>query len=125
MTESVVRDDFSRGEAVGGLVWLSVGAALSALLEVVYLQASIAGIPFPVSIVIAALFNAVLTRTARLWSRSAGVALVPYAVWLGSLILLMLAAPGTGISLVPQSASTVLLLLAGTAGAVWPLVRAK
>ncbi|SDS22531.1 hypothetical protein [Corynebacterium timonense] len=125
MIEPVVRDDFSRGEAVGGLVWLSVGAALSALLEVVYLQATIFGVPFPLSVVIAALFNAVLTRTARLWSPNPAVALVPFFVWMGTLFLLMFAVPGTGASLVPHSLLTMLLLLAGSAGAVWPLVRPK
>ena len=38
MTRPAVRDDFSRGEAIAGLVWLSVGALVSLVLEVVYLN---------------------------------------------------------------------------------------
>lgn len=125
MTRPVVRDDFSRAEAIGGLVWLSVGAALSALLEVVYLGARVFGVPFPLSVVVAALFNAVLTRTARLWSPNPAVALIPLGVWLGCLFAFMFALPAAGTMLVPASLSTVALLLAGVVGGVWPLARRK
>ena len=62
MTRPAVRDDFSRGEAIAGLVWLSVGALVSLVLEVVYLNW--------IWVVVALLFNAVLTKTARLWSET-------------------------------------------------------
>ena len=38
MTEPVVRDDFTRREAIAGLVWLSIGALVSLVLEAVYLN---------------------------------------------------------------------------------------
>ncbi|WP_115684883.1 hypothetical protein [Corynebacterium senegalense] len=125
MSEPVVRDDFSRAEAVGGLVWLSVGAAVSVLLEVVYLNATVFGVPFPASVVIAALFNSVLTRTARLWTANPAVALIPLAVWLACLFVLMFTVPAAGAMLAPANVLTVALLLAGVAGGVWPLAQRK
>ena len=71
MTRPAVRDDFSQGEAIAGLVWLSVGALVSLVLEVVYLNW--------IWVVVALLFNAVLTKTARLWSDT--WALAPLSVW--------------------------------------------
>ena len=51
-----MRTDFSRGEQVTGLIWLSLGALLSLFLEVIYLTARIpladgASIAFPITIV--------------------------------------------------------------------------
>ena len=58
---------------MGGLLWLSVGALLSLVLEVVYLGAYIPmpngmRIAFPITILIAWWFTRVLTKTARLWT---------------------------------------------------------
>lgn len=125
MSEPVVRDDFSRSEAVSGIVWLSLAGALSALMEAVYLGATVYGVPFPLAVPAAAWFNSVLTRTARLWNRNSAVALIPSAAWLGCIFLLMFAVPGTGATLVPTSVFTLALLAAGVAGAVWPLARRK
>ena len=107
MSHPVVRDDFSRGEAVAGLVWLSIGAAVSLLLEVVYLNW--------IWVVAALLFNAVLTKTARLWSQRH--ALLPLGVWGCAFFISLAILPPTGWSLV--------LLVAGIVGGVWPLVRRK
>src|SRR5699024_1931679 len=57
MSSSFVPFEFSRGEAIGGLIWLSVGAALSLVLEVVYLGAYITmpsgmRIAFPLTILV-------------------------------------------------------------------------
>ncbi|SDL64386.1 hypothetical protein SAMN04488535_0275 [Corynebacterium mycetoides] len=123
MSEPVVRDDFSRGEAIGGLVWLSVGAAVSVLLEVVYLSATVFGVPFPVSILVAFLFNMVLTRTALLWTPSRALALIPAAVWIGGFMVLLAVLPATGNTLVPNNILTVFLMFAGIAGGVWPVAR--
>lgn len=107
MTQPVVRDDFSRGEAVAGLVWLSVGALVSLALEVVYLSWIWA--------VVALLFNAVLTKTARLWSQT--WALAPLGVWGCAFFISLAVLPPTSWSLV--------LLAAGIVGGVWPMVRRK
>lgn len=107
MSHPVVRDDFSRGEAVAGLVWLSIGAAVSLLLEVVYLNW--------IWVVAALLFNAVLTKTARLWSQRH--ALLPLGVWAVAFFVSLAVLPPTGWSFA--------LLFAGVAGGVWPLLRAK
>ena len=107
MTQPVVRDDFSRGEAVAGLVWLSVGALVSLALEVVYLNWIWA--------VVALLFNAVLTKTARLWSQTGAPA--PLGVGGGAFFISLAMLPPTGWSLV--------LFVAGIVGGVWPMVRRK
>lgn len=107
MTEPVVRDDFTRREAIAGLVWLSIGALVSLVLEAVYLNW--------LWVVAALLFNAVVTKTARLWSSK--WALLPLAVWVAGFFASLALLPPTGWSLV--------LLVAGIVGGVWPLVRRK
>lgn len=124
MSQPVARDDFSRGEAAAGLVWLSVGALLSLALEVVYLGTPVGSALMPLT---ALGFNAVLTKTARLWgsATSAWVALVPLGVWLLGFFAALFALPALGFAPVPANASALVLLLGGVAGGVWPLLRAK
>lgn len=107
MSHPVVRDDFSRGEAIAGLSWLCVGALVSLMLEAVYLNWF--------WVVAALLFNAVLTKTARLWSRR--YAFAPLVVWAAAFFVSLAILPLTGWSLA--------LLFAGVAGGVSPLLRAK
>ena len=107
MTEPVVRDDFTRREAIAGLAWLSIGALVSLVLEAVYLNW--------LWVVAAWLFNAVVTKTARLWSSK--WALLPLAVWVAGFFVSLALLPPTGWSLA--------LLLSGVAGGVWPLIRSK
>lgn len=126
----IVRTDFSRGEAVGGLVWLSVAALISVLLEVVYLGTWVTlpggtQVAVPYTIIIAFLFNMVLTRTARLWNPAPAVAAVPLYVWTGGYLALMFGVAVTGDQLVGSNIRSVLLLFAGLAGGVWPLVKGK
>ena len=128
--ERIVRTDFNRGEAVGGLVWLSVAALISVLLEVVYLGTWVtlpggAQLAVPYTIVIAFLFTMVLTRTAQLWSPNPAVAAVPLYVWIVGYLALMFGVEVTGDQLVGSNIRSVLLLFAGLAGGVWPLVRGK
>lgn len=130
MSEAVIRDSFSRGEQIGGLVWLSIGALISLLLEIVYLGTRVElpggmSVALPWTIVAAVLLNAVFTRTARLWSRRPWVALVPLGVWcLGFLLFLALPAL-TGDQLLGNNMRTIVLLCAGIAGGLWPMSRAK
>ncbi|GAB2508414.1 hypothetical protein CATRI_04715 [Corynebacterium atrinae] len=130
MNERIIRTDFSRGEVIFGLVWLSVGALVSVLLEIVYLGTWIslpggAKVAFPYTIAIAFLFNIVLTRTARLWSSTPAVALIPLVVWCLGFFGLMLGGGVTGDQLVISSIRSVALLGAGIAGGIWPLIRGK
>ncbi|QPK79916.1 hypothetical protein G7Y31_04275 [Corynebacterium lizhenjunii] len=107
----------TRGEKITGLVWLSVGALVSLLLEVVYL------LDFPLMIVIAALFNAVLTRTARLWSPQVWVGLIPLMVWVvgfGAVVIIP-----SNIQALGNNILSLLLLFAGIAGGGWPFVARK
>lgn len=107
MSQPVIRDNFSRGEAIAGITWLSVGALGSLILEVAYLNWF--------WVIIAAVFNAVLAKTARLWSSKS--AIVPLAVWAAALFASMVILPPTG--------WTLALLIAGLAGGVWPLIKTK
>lgn len=125
-----MRTDFSRGEQVTGLIWLSLGALLSLFLEVIYLTVRIpladgASIAFPITIVIAAAFNVVLTRTARLWSDSTYIAAIPLIVWGLGFFGLMLLVPITGDVIVGNNILSLLLLLAGIGGGVWPFLKQK
>ena len=124
MSERAIRTDFSRGEQIGGLVWLVVGALCSLTLEVVYLTARVpwfdgASVAFPITILIAFWFNGVLTRTARLWSENPYIAGVPGLAWVAGFLAFMLgAAFGEG-SLLANNILSLLLFAAGIAGSVW------
>lgn len=124
-----MRTDFSRGEQVTGLVWLGLAALTSLLLEVVYLGARLplgeTGLPFPITILIAAWFNSVLTRTARLWSSHPAVALVPLMVWIAGFAGLALAGGISGVQALGASAGSLLLFFGGVCGGVWPLFAPK
>lgn len=113
---------FSRAEAAWGLVWLMLGALVSVFLEVVYLGTWIGRVPFPFTIVIAGLGNIVLTRTAALWSDRAPIRLLPLFAWLLGFFVLMVMPAFTADQLLLPSLRTLLLLGAGVAGGVWPLV---
>lgn len=116
------RTDFSRAEAVAGLIWLSIGAIVSLTVEVAFVGGAVGAVAAP----LAALgFNAVLTKTARLWTPSTWIALVPLVVWVSGFFAGMLVLPAFGFAPVPANAGAVVLLLAGLAGGVWPLFRAK
>ncbi|WKD57892.1 hypothetical protein CAPI_06760 [Corynebacterium capitovis DSM 44611] len=117
MSEPVVRDDFSRGEVVSGLTWLSIGAAISGLLEVVY-----CGV---VAAIIGALFNSVLSKTAMLWVGKNAAALIPWAVWVLVLGLLFFVPAAGGFVAPTNNILRASLIVAGSAGAIWPLTRAK
>lgn len=123
--KSITREDYSRGEQATGLAWLSLGALFSLLLEVVYLGTWIGPVPFPYTIVVAFFFNIVLTRTAKLWTDSFLIALIPLAVWGLGFFALMFGVEITGDMLLANNIRTVLLLFAGVAGGLVPLLRAK
>lgn len=130
MTERAIRTDFSRGEQIGGLVWLVVGALCSLTLEVVYLTARVpwfdgASVAFPITILIAFWFNGVLTRTARLWSENPYIAGVPGLAWVAGFLAFMLgAAFGEG-SLLANNILSLLLFAVGIAGSVWPFFASE
>lgn len=96
----VVRRDVSRGEKAVGLGFLSLGAAVSCALEVIYLglrvEAAGAAIAMPITVVLAFSFNLVLTRTALLWDRRPGLAGLPLFVWLAVYVGFLLIPLATG-----------------------------
>lgn len=129
-SRAVLRNNFSRGEAIGGIVWLSIGALFSVVMEVVYLGTRIdipgvGSVAFPWPLLAALLFNAVLTKTARLWSDQVLVALIPGAVWLIGFFGFIIIPELSGDQLLGNNMRTILLLMAGTLGSVWPLLRNK
>ena len=90
-TTPYVYTGFSKLEAAFGLFWLSFGAIVSLVLEVIYLTAwlSLPGggaVVFPLSILIAFLFNQVLSKTALLWTKNKIVAAIPIMVWLAGFL---------------------------------------
>lgn len=125
MTDTRDKADIPRGEKTAGVIWLSVGALISLLLEAVNLDTRIGGIVVPLSVVIAALFNSVLTKTAALWSDLVLVKLVPLAVWVAGFFVLLSVFPARGAMVLPESPLTLLLLFAGLGGGVWPLFGRK
>ncbi|MDU0478292.1 hypothetical protein QVA66_03450 [Staphylococcus chromogenes] len=125
-----VNQDFSRGEAAFGLFWLSLGALLSVLLEVVYLGTWITlpggkAMAFPYPIVIALLFNAVLSKTAMLWTRFNAIAAIPLWVWGAGFFGLTFTQALSGDILVGPNPRSLMLLLAGVAGGAWPLMKPR
>ncbi|MCH6196358.1 hypothetical protein MHT86_02435 [Corynebacterium mastitidis] len=123
----IVRTDFSRGEAALGLLWLAIAALVSVLLEVVYVGTWItlpggAKIPFPYMIAVAFAFNRVLSRTALLWTRHAGVAGIPLWTWLAGYVALTVGVAISGDQLVGNNIRSVALLIVGMIGGGWPLV---
>ncbi|UDL76580.1 hypothetical protein LH392_04625 [Corynebacterium uberis] len=125
-----IRQDVSRAEVIGGITWLAVAAAVSVLLEVVYLSAwvSLPGgvqVPVPYTILLAGGFNLVLSRTALLWTRNKLAAGVPLWVWVAGFLTLTFWVMVTGDQLVGSSLRSLLLLVVGMAGGGWPLVRGK
>ncbi|MBP3088947.1 hypothetical protein EML15_07290 [Corynebacterium sp. sy017] len=121
VTEKHTYSGFSRGEQVMGLLWLCLGSLLSALLEIVYLGVHIAGIPAPFMILVAYFFNAVLTRTALLWTKTKALALLPLYVWVAAFCVLSICGEVSGDQLVASSLRSVVLLLCGVLGGSSPL----
>lgn len=120
--------DHSMGEKIFGLFWLSLGALLSVVLEVVYLGTWItlpdgSAVAFPYPIAIAFLFNMVLTKTARLWTANMGGYLVPLTVWILGFLALTFWVSISGDTLVGANPRSLGLLAAGLAGGLWPLMR--
>lgn len=125
ITERRYHQNFSTGEMVMGMVWLSLAALLSVLLEVVYLGTWIGGIAVPYTIPIAFLFNWVLSKTALLWSKKTAIAGIPLYAWITGFLILTFWVGVTGDQLVGSSIRSILLLFAGIAGGAWPLIFHK
>lgn len=128
--QGFIHRDFSRGEAAAGLFWLSLGALISVFLEVMYLGTWVTlpggvSIAVPYTIVIAFLFTLVLSRTAVLWTDRMAIAGIPLYAWVVGYIIMLVAPAFTGDQLLGSNIRSVLLLLAGLAGGVWPLLRNK
>ncbi len=127
---SFIHRGLSRGEVIGGIFWLSLGAVISLMLEVIYLGTWITlpggtQVAFPYTIVIAFFFNMVLTRTSMLWTDIRSVAAIPMFVWVFGFAFLLVWSVVFGDQLVGSNIRTVLLLFVGLAGGIWPLVKEK
>nr|WP_141748283.1 MULTISPECIES: hypothetical protein [Corynebacterium] len=123
-------NEYSRGEQITGLAWLCLGALTSLVLEVVYLTARLplpggTSVAFPITIVLAWWFNTVLTRTARLWSDNSYIGLVPLAAWLLGYFAFVLGAVVTGDMWLANNILSLLLLIAGIGGGIFPFFAQK
>ncbi|AMO90817.1 hypothetical protein HMPREF3169_09230 [Corynebacterium sp. HMSC08C04] len=126
----MILNEYSRGEQITGLAWLCLGALTSLVLEVVYLTARLplpggTSVAFPITIVLAWWFNTVLTRTARLWSDNAYIGLVPLAAWLLGYFAFVLGAVVTGDMWLANNILSLLLLIAGIGGGIFPFFAQK
>ena len=126
----MILNEYSRGEQITGLAWLGLGALTSLVLEVVYLTARLplpggTSVAFPITIVLAWWFNTVLTRTARLWSDNAYIGLVPLAAWLLGYFAFVLGAVVTGDMWLANNILSLLLLIAGIGGGIFPFFAQK
>lgn len=117
--EPRVRTDFSAGEVRSAIMWLSVGALISVLLEVASLG-TLWGIP---SIAGAFLFNGVVGRTGRLWASKSEW--VPLAAWILGFALLCFGVEVTAALAAENSIRAAVLFAAGCLGGVWPLARRR
>ena len=128
---SQVREDIDRGEMITGIVWLSVAALVSLVLEVVYLGTRIdvggLSIPVPWTIAAAYLFNLIITRTAMLWTKSRNIAMVPMWTWIAGYVFLWIwtGLPFGGDQVLGETIRTIALLVAGIVGGGWPLRHPK
>ncbi|MCF4006886.1 hypothetical protein L1O03_06800 [Corynebacterium uropygiale] len=121
---------YSRGEVAVAMMWLCAGSLISLFIECAYVHSRLTlpgggSVMFPITIVIAALFNGVLTRTALLWSRNIGVVAIPVLSWLVGYFLLLFGPAITGDQLLGSSMRSLVLLIAGMAGGAWPLLRSR
>ncbi|MEJ5997125.1 hypothetical protein [Corynebacterium sp. H130] len=110
------------------MMWLCLGALISVLLEVVYLGTWITlpsgdRVAFPYPVLLALLFNMVLTKTARLWTDRMGVYLVPLCVWILGFLTLTFWVSISGDILVGSNPRSLMLLAAGIVGGLWPLMK--
>ncbi|MFD4367927.1 hypothetical protein [Rhodococcus sp. NPDC058521] len=83
---------------------------LCAVLSVLFLPLYIGGTALPVTILIAAVGNLVLARTARSVTGRTGTGMLPLAAWLFGFLVCMFGGPG-GDVLLMQSPWTLLLLI--------------
>ncbi|WP_295625043.1 hypothetical protein [uncultured Corynebacterium sp.] len=125
------REDFDRGEMITAIVWLSVAALVSLILEVAFLGTRVtiggASIPAPWTIVVAYVFNLIITRTAMLWTKSRNIALIPTWTWIAGFVLLFVwtGLPFGGDQVHGEWLRTIVLLVAGIVGGGWPVRRRK
>lgn len=125
ITEKHTYSNHTKAEVAFGLMWLSIGALISVLLEVVYLGTWIGGVAVPYTIPVAFFFTMVLTKTALLWTKKTALALIPLWVWLGGFFLLTMAEGLSGDQLVGSNIRSILLIFAGVAGGSWPVMSKK
>ncbi|WP_295642586.1 hypothetical protein [uncultured Corynebacterium sp.] len=126
-TKSQIRMDTTRGEKISGIVWLTIGALAGLFISVLYLgtRFTIGGTswPLPWTIVFAGWFNSVISRTAMLWTPNRAIAGIPVMVWLIGFVVLSAwpFLPFAKSVLVPSTLWSMLVLVVGLAGGMWPL----
>ena len=119
MGVAYTRTDFSRGEVIGALVWLSIFSAAAAVFCLQYLPATIelkvTSLPWTIPMAFGGC--SVLVKTATLWSQDYLIQVIPAVVWLGVVALML-----------PTSAAfayVVGLVCAVLAGAAWAVIASR
>lgn len=98
--------------ARGALVVLVLVAVLLAALELLFLPLRVAGVPLPITILLAALTTPWLVRSAATLGGHPGLAAAPLVAWVGAVLVFGLAGPG-GDVLLPADWRSLVLLGAG------------
>lgn len=129
----VYRTPDSVTETVIGLSWLSVGAIVSALMEIFFLGAWVSlpfgwVIPMPITIIIAGWLNYHISATALLWTPRRGVAALPLLAWLLTYLACALwptVLPVNPDMLLDQTLRSLFLLIVGLFVGLLPLLRPR
>ncbi|MGH3795015.1 MAG: hypothetical protein ACRDSP_09005 [Pseudonocardiaceae bacterium] len=100
------------------LLVLTLDAVMLAALELLYLPLHIGAVPFPVTILLAAVSTPWLVRSAAALSLPSAAAAVPLVIWVVALLVFGAGGPGGDVLLPPDWRSMVLLAAGIFPGAV-------
>lgn len=126
-TQAQVRQQFTTGESVMAIVWLSIAAIVLLILEVVFLPTRVTlgstSIPVPWPIVLAYLGNLIISNTAKLWTPKQSIAAIPVIVWGAGIVFFVLWAGIYGDQAFGPWVRTIAMIAAGAIGGAWPILR--
>lgn len=126
--KSQVRTDTSRGERIAGIVWLTIGSLFGLFISVLYVGVRLpvgdSSIPVPWVVIFAFGLNFVISKVALLWTPNRLISGIPLLAWIIGYVVLSAWAflPLGGDTLVPSSLWSVLLMISGMLGGMWPLL---
>ncbi|HEU0090338.1 MAG TPA: hypothetical protein VFQ77_22225 [Pseudonocardiaceae bacterium] len=103
----------TRLATAGTLVVLVLDAALLAAVELLFLPLRVAGVPLPVTILLAAVSTPWLVRSAAALDGSPALAAAPLVTWVSAVLVFGIAGPGGDVLLPADWWRSLVLLAAG------------